>query len=203
MCPDGVSRDAVPMPPLKPRQLIPVPAPTAPSAGAGPPAEARAAASAAPTSAVVTCIRRASLRKLSSHSATIGMITSSVPIPGVLRHQQLAGRVVHPAQLHRRGQEHRGLGQAPLAGRQKARALARAVEHRAPGRDRAAEQVAAEVDDRHPGPGHPAARPAADGSSRQTVAWPTPTPGTSTIEAVGPLGKMPIVIPRSAARLIW
>ena len=43
VCPDGTTRDAVPMPPLKPRQLIPVPAPTAPSAGAWlPPAEARA-----------------------------------------------------------------------------------------------------------------------------------------------------------------
>jgi len=50
VCPDGVSREAVPIPPLKPRQLIPVPAPTAPSAGAGPPTEARASARAAPTS---------------------------------------------------------------------------------------------------------------------------------------------------------
>ncbi len=83
--PDGTRRDAVPMPPLKPRQLIPVPAPTAPSAGgwgwrAAP--AARAASLAVRTSAALTCIRRESDRKLSSHSATIGMITSSTPMPG-------------------------------------------------------------------------------------------------------------------------
>src|SRR5580658_10684767 len=33
VCPDGVTRDEVPIPPLKPRQLMPVPAPTAPSPG--------------------------------------------------------------------------------------------------------------------------------------------------------------------------
>src|ERR1700733_13427741 len=44
-------------------------------------------------------------------------------------------------------------------------------------------------------------RPAGGGgSSRQMVAWPTPTPGTSAIDAVGPLGRMPILIPRSGAR---
>ncbi len=80
--PDGVSREAEPMPPLKPRQLIPVPDPTAPSAGAGPPMPALAASSAARTSAALTCIRRASDRKLSSHSATTGMMTSSAPIAG-------------------------------------------------------------------------------------------------------------------------
>ncbi len=70
------------MPPLKPRQLMPVPLPTAPSSGARPPTPALAASSAARTSSVLTCIRRDSLRKLSSHSATTGMITSSTPIAG-------------------------------------------------------------------------------------------------------------------------
>lgn len=60
---------------------MPVPAPTAPSAGASPPTDALAASRAVLTSAAVTCIRRASFRKLSSHSATIGMITSSAPMP--------------------------------------------------------------------------------------------------------------------------
>ncbi len=102
VAPPGRTRDAVPMPPLYPRQLIPVPAPTAPSPAAPspaapspaapspaapspaavPPADARAAASARATSSGETCMRRASLRKLSSHSATMGMITSSVPIAG-------------------------------------------------------------------------------------------------------------------------
>ena len=46
------------------------------------PTEARAADSASRTSSWVTCIRRASLRNESSHSATSGMITSSTPIAG-------------------------------------------------------------------------------------------------------------------------
>src|SRR5258708_6759956 len=40
------------------------------------------------------------------------------------------------------------------------------------------------------------------GSSRHTVACPTPTPGTSTIDAVCPLGSVPILMPRLAARVI-
>jgi len=48
------------------------------SAGAWlPPAEALAMSSAVLTSSALTCMRRGSDRKLSSHSATIGMITSS------------------------------------------------------------------------------------------------------------------------------
>src|SRR5215470_5858036 len=44
-------------------------------------------------------------------------------------------------------------------------------------------------------------RPAGGGtSSRQTVACPTPTPGTSTIDAVCPFGRIPMLMPRSAAR---
>src|SRR5436309_1976209 len=38
------------------------------------------------------------------------------------------------------------------------------------------------------------------GSSRQIVAWPSPTPGTSSTELVGPAGNRPILIPKSAAR---
>ena len=117
---------------------------------------ARAASSAALTSAAVTCIRRASFRKLSSHSATIGMITSSA-IPAVLGHQQLAGRVIDPAELHRRGQEDRRLGQAPLGGGQEAGALPGPVQHGAAGRHRVAEEVAAQVEYRHAGPRHAAA----------------------------------------------
>ena len=58
-----------------------MPAPTAPSA-AVPPTDARAAARACRTSAADTCIWRLSFRKLSSHSATIGMITSAEPMAG-------------------------------------------------------------------------------------------------------------------------
>src|SRR5215472_6673638 len=38
-------------------------------------------------------------------------------------------------------------------------------------------------------------------SSLHTVAWPTPTPGTSMIEFVGPAGRVPILMPRSVARV--
>ena len=140
VCPDGTSRDEVPMPPLKPRQLIPVPAPTAPSAGAARTcacAAARAASSATARRRALTCIRRASERKLSSHSATIGMITSSAPMRGILGHQQLAGGVVDAADLHGRGQEDRRLGQAPLRRGEEPGALAGPVQHRAAGRHRA------------------------------------------------------------------
>jgi hypothetical protein len=72
------TRDAVPIPPLKPRQDIPVPEPTAPSSGAvDDPREASAAPYAATTSSCSTCIRRASLSQESSHSATTGMMKST------------------------------------------------------------------------------------------------------------------------------
>src|ERR1700678_3003972 len=46
-------------------------------------------------------------------------------------------------------------------------------------------------------------RPAGGGaSSRQTVTCPTPTPGTSEIEPVGPLGSTPILMPRSRALVV-
>ena len=65
------------MPPLKPRHDIPVPDPTAPSSGGvADPRDAIAACQAATTSSCSTCIRRASLRNESSHSATTGMMKS-------------------------------------------------------------------------------------------------------------------------------
>src|SRR5580704_5577740 len=46
-------------------------------------------------------------------------------------------------------------------------------------------------------------RPAGGGgSSRHTVTWPTPTPGTSAIDAVGPVGRTPILMPRSRALVV-
>src|SRR5215472_937106 len=45
-------------------------------------------------------------------------------------------------------------------------------------------------------------RPAGgSGSSRHTVACPTPTPGTSAIDLVCPLGRIPMLMPRSATRV--
>ena len=125
----------------------------------GRPVRDRAGRSAAATSSRSTCMRRASLRKLSSHSATTGMMTSSSPIARLLGDQQLAGRVVHPADLHRVGEEHRRLDQAPLLRGEEPGALAGAVEHRAARRHRLAEPVAARVDHGHAGAGHaPAVR---------------------------------------------
>ena len=44
-------------------------------------------------------------------------------------------------------------------------------------------------------------RPAGgSGSSRQTVAWPTRTPGTSVIAFRGPVGSRPIAMPASRGR---
>ena len=80
VCPSGVTRDDVPMPPLKPRHDMPVPAPTAPSSGgAGAAARERPPrrVPAPHVSAVSTCITRQSLRNESSHSPTTGMTTSS------------------------------------------------------------------------------------------------------------------------------
>ncbi len=72
----------------------------------------------------------------------------------VLGDQKLAGGVVHAPQLHRRGQEHRGLGQTPLARSEKSRALPRPVEDGAARWHGAPKQVAAQVDDGHAGPGY-------------------------------------------------
>ena len=69
----------------------------------------------------------------------------------LLAGEQLAGRVIHPAQLHGRGQEHGRLGQPPFLRGQHSGAFAGPVEHRAAGRHGEAEQVAARVYHRHPG----------------------------------------------------
>ncbi len=169
---------------------MPVPAPTAPSAGAGPPADARAAASAARTSPVVTCIRRASLRKLSSHSATIGMITSSVPIPGsssissshaasytrpsCIVEVMNTGVSASPHSLAARKPVHSPapFRTAPPAGT--------GLRNMLPPRSTTVTPVLATP--------RPVGGP---GSSRQTVAWPTPTPGTSMIDRGRAAGQDP------------
>ena len=80
--PDRTRREAVPIPDFQPRLDMPVPAPTAPSAGGtAESTESAACRHAAATSPVSTCIRRTSLRNASSHSATTG-ITVSSPMAG-------------------------------------------------------------------------------------------------------------------------
>ena len=61
------------MPPFQPKQTMPVPAPTAPSATAPPAAPAIAR----PASAASTCTGAAVLSHESSHSPTTGITTSS------------------------------------------------------------------------------------------------------------------------------
>ncbi len=194
--PAPVTRHAVPMPPLKPRQLIPVPDPTAPSAGRPP---RRAAASASATSSRVTCMRRESLSQLSSHSATIGMMTSSSPIAGssAMSSSQAASYTRPTCIVLVRN--------SGVSTRPHSCAVRKPVHSPAPLRT----APPAGTGSRKPlPPGSTTVTPVratprpcgGSGSSRHTVAWPTPTPATSTIEPVGPLGSVPILIPNSAAR---
>jgi hypothetical protein len=74
----GTTREAVPMPPLKPKATVPVPAPTEPSATA----PSAAPASAAKTSARPTWRPRMSFRKPSFVSATTGLIERTCSLPG-------------------------------------------------------------------------------------------------------------------------
>ena len=66
------------MPPFHSQQIMPVPAPTAPSA-TGP---AVAPSTAALTSSAEIWVRRASFSQESSHSPTMGMVTRSRPTEG-------------------------------------------------------------------------------------------------------------------------
>jgi hypothetical protein len=68
----------VPIPPFQSKQIIPVPAPTAPWSNLSPEAASRAR----PASAASTWTTRASLSQLSSHSATTGMTIASTPTAG-------------------------------------------------------------------------------------------------------------------------
>ncbi len=189
------------MPPLKPRQLMPVPAPTAPSSGAEPPAPARAASSAALTSSRPICIRRGSDRKLSSHSATTGMITSSAPIAGSsAMSSSHAASYTRPScivEVRKIGVSTRPHSEAAIKPVHSPAPLSTAppagtgLRNMLPPRSITLTPVRATP------------RPAGGaGSSRHTVACPTPTPGTSTIDAVRPAGSVPILRPRSAARVI-
>ena len=76
--PPPTCREAVPMPPFHPKQIIPAPAPTAPSSTGPDPAPRTAVR----TSSAEICVRRASLSHESSHSPTMGMTTLSMPRRG-------------------------------------------------------------------------------------------------------------------------
>ena len=146
----GTTRLALPIPAFQSKQTIPVPAPTAPSATAPP----DAAASARPASAASTWTGAAVLSQLSSHSPTTGMTTSSSPTAGSSATACGDRAVVDPPDGHRRRQVDGRLDRPPLRQRDVAGQLAGAVEHRAAGRHRTAEQVRAGRDRRHPGARH-------------------------------------------------
>ena len=118
---------------------------------------------------------------------------------GVLLERDLARGVVHPAELHGRGQVDRRLERAPLAGGEEPGALPGAVEHRAAGGEGTAVGVVGGDQDGDAGARRTAAL-GGGGSSRHTVAWPRPTPGTSSTEHVGPGGSVPMTMPRSRGR---
>ena len=71
---------------------------------------------------------------------------------GLLGHQQAAGSVIHAADLHRAGEEHRGLGHPPLPDLQAARQFTGAVEDRHTRRHRAGPHITPRIDHGHPGP---------------------------------------------------
>jgi hypothetical protein len=160
-------REAVPMPPLKPKALMPVPAPTAPSA-TGPAAASSAAKAWACVSArsadvgeiaVIAFehdrIDRAGLRPMSGLAASARVTNASKPVP-TLSVLPAAGRLdlAEFGELHQPG------------------ALAEAVDDI----DRGAELAA----NRLPSCGSRAVKPVRRSPFVQ-VQWPSLTPGTSVI----------------------
>ena len=134
-------RDALPMPPLHPNAIMPAPAPTAPSAGADAGRRERGVDRQRARPRRARARARASSSHESSHSPTTGIATSSMPISGQRGEQRVVHRVVGAPDRHRAGEQDRYLEQAPLRHGDRAGQLARAVQHRAPGRHRVAEEV--------------------------------------------------------------
>ena len=157
VCPDGTRRDDEPMPPFQSKHDIPVPAPMAPSSGG----------STVPTDSAGRGQRLPDVVMRDLHAS--GVAEERVVAlrdhgddhvlhadRRLLVTEQLAGRVVDPSDLHRRGEEHRRLHEAPLLHGDEPGALACAVDHRTARRHGGAEAVAARVEHRHAGAGDPA-----------------------------------------------
>ena len=193
-------REAVPMPPFRPKQVIPVPLPTAPVAGA-PASAPRAAASARRTSPGSIWVRGEVLRYPSSHSATTGSSASSSPIAGSSSASAAtAASATRPSaivEVRKTGVSmtpHSPIWVMPIASPAPLRSAAPAGT-----RDRKSSPGSKGTIAVTPVRATP--RPAGGGgSSRQTVACPTRTPVTSAMLSVGPGGKWPMRIPRSRAR---
>ena len=194
------TRDAVPMPPFRSKQLIPVPAPTTPPATAPRSAPARSAI-AARTSASSTWTRRDALRWPSSHSATTGSSASSSPAasssPTRIETAASNTRPIAIELVRKIGDSrtpHSSMVVIPIASpaplSTEAPAGTRSLKS-APGSNGAITVTPVRATPRPSGGG---------GSSRQTVACPTWTCATSTIESVGPGGRRPMRTPRSRGR---
>ena len=144
-------------------------------------------------------MRRGSLRKLSSHSATTGMITSSLPIAGCssMSSSHAASYTLPTCMVEVRKT---GVSASPSS------RMASSPVHSPTPLSTAAPAGTGAVNRSPPGsstltPVRAMPRPAGGGgSSRQTVAWPSPAPGTSSTEPVGPDGSRPMVMPRSVTR---
>lgn len=178
---------------------MPVPAPTAPSGGGtADPADSAACCQAAATSPASTCIRRTSLRNESSHSATTGITTSS-PMAGTASamswHAASYTRPTCMVEVRKTGVPmipHSDMSRKPVH----SPAPLRTAPPAGTGRARMSAAGSTTVT-----PVRATPRPAGgSGSSRHTVACPTPAPGTSRMERVGPDGRPPIWRPRSAMR---
>ena len=194
----STTREAVPMPPFHSQQIMPVPAPTAPSA-TGP---AVAPSTAARTSSAEIWVRRASLSQESSHSPTMGMVTRSRPTAGsssassstTASHARPTcivdvSRIGVSSTPHSRTWMAEVSSPAPLSTATPAARPWRTTSLTGPG-TMAVTPVRATP------------RPAGgSGSSRQTVVWPTRTPGTSVMALPGPVGSRPISMPSSRARV--
>ena len=135
MWPAAVTRDEVPMPPLKPKQDIPVPAPTAPSAGGSPAPRDDSAAAWASAYVVAAHLHPPTVVEVGVVALADDRDHHVVGDAAVALELDLAGGVVDPAELHGRGQVDRGLGGTPLPGGEEAGALAGTVEHGAARRD--------------------------------------------------------------------
>ena len=183
----GNRLDDVPMPPLKPKATVPVPAPTDPSSTF----RALALLIAAKTSSRVMCRPRMSLRKPSLVSATSGLIDCTSSLPRESEHI-IDQKIADVRNAQRRGQQNRRFDLAEFVDLRRAHQFPETVADKNRARNFFLKQISA--------CGKIAVTPVRTFSPRIMVVCPTRTPATSVIELNSPVGKMPIFRPISRAR---